>query len=296
MKSVTSTVPLGVRETRLQDHGTGTIASLDRKAALRRCDQLSVPVPWSRRDSARLAPFSSSPSPVPHSQSLIAAGARSSGAHRGRRIVQGEQGTVKHHDEDHPWLRLRLHRPLVRRAEERCQRHRRPDAICCARRSNSRPRRDDGTAGSAVHAGETIPCTLSWYPSHQTEPAAYDAIIALNETTAYWEGWSSRHEAKSEWREAELPLARDAEGTHVQADRRHHRGAHDLAAGTTGRRAQLGLSLLLAAGRDFHLECAAAGRLRQGGDSLARMAAARGGGLAAGSADSVRRDGRAPPG
>ena len=47
-------------------------------------------------------------------------------------------------------------------------------------------------------------------------------------------------------------LADHAEGADLRADRRHRRGADDVAARADRRRAQLGLSLLLAARRDVH--------------------------------------------
>ncbi len=55
-------------------------------------------------------------------------------------------------------------------------------------------------------------------------------------------------------------LADHAEGADLRADRRHRRGADDLAAGTARRRAQLGLPLLLAARR--HADAAGADERR----------------------------------
>src|SRR5581483_3889137 len=67
-------------------------------------------------------------------------------------------------------------------------------------------------------------------------------------------------------------LARHAKSADLWADGRHGRSAHDVAPGAARRRAELGLSLLLASGRDFHALCAAHLGLSGGGESVARMA------------------------
>jgi GH15 family glucan-1,4-alpha-glucosidase len=132
-----------------------------------------------------------------------------------------------------------------------------------------------------VGAGDRESFVLNYRPSHLAALAPIDGCQALADAEAAWHRWSERCKVQGPRRGVVL------------------RSLVTLKALTykpTGRRAQLGLSLLLAAGRHVHVECAAARRLCQGGDSLAGMAAARGGGLAARSADSVRRDGCAPPG
>ena len=85
------------------------------------------------------------------------------------------------------------------------------------------------------------------------------------------------------------------ESAHVRADRRHCRGADDVAAGRDRQRAQLGLSLLLAA--RFHVRAVRADerRLQGGSARVARLAAARGGGRSVEAADHVRPGGRAAP-
>ena len=120
------------------------------------------------------------------------------------RIIQGEQGTVKLAME----IILRFDYgcivPWVRRRKDGISAIAGPDAMLLRTPVELEGRDETTVAEFTIHAGETIPFALSWYQSHQTEPAAYDAMAALNETTAYWENWSSRHEGKSEWREAEL--------------------------------------------------------------------------------------------
>ena len=120
------------------------------------------------------------------------------------RIVRGEQGTVTLAME----LIFRFDYgsivPWVTATPRRASAIAGPDAMLLRTLVDLEGRDETTVSEFTVHAGETVPCTLSWYPSHQTEPAAYDAMTALDETTAHWEKWSSRHEAKSEWREAEL--------------------------------------------------------------------------------------------
>ena len=68
-------------------------------------------------------------------------------------------------------------------------------------------------------------------------------------------------------------LAADAEGADLLSHRRHRRRADHVAARTARRRAQLGLSLLLAARCDLHAAGADACRLSRGGAGLGRLAA-----------------------
>ena len=63
-------------------------------------------------------------------------------------------------------------------------------------------------------------------------------------------------------------LGADPEGPDVRADRRHGRGADDVAAGIAGRRAQLGLPLHLDPRRDLHALGAARARPRRRGPRL----------------------------
>ncbi len=71
-------------------------------------------------------------------------------------------------------------------------------------------------------------------------------------------------------------IADHPEGSDLRADRRPRGRAHHVAAGVAGGRSQLGLSLLLAARRDLHLEFPAAGRLQRRGLGVARMVVAGG--------------------
>jgi len=53
-----------------------------------------------------------------------------------------------------------------------------------------------------VAAGERIPFTLTWHPSHLPESATRHPIRALEETEAYWRQWAARLICDSEWRAA----------------------------------------------------------------------------------------------
>jgi GH15 family glucan-1,4-alpha-glucosidase len=43
-----------------------------------------------------------------------------------------------------------------------------------------------------IQAGDRVPFTLSWFPSHEPPPEARDAEDALHATTAFWTEWTSR--------------------------------------------------------------------------------------------------------
>jgi GH15 family glucan-1,4-alpha-glucosidase len=53
-----------------------------------------------------------------------------------------------------------------------------------------------------VAAGERVPLTLTWYPSHETEPAAPDAEAVVRDTEAWWRDWSGRCAYEDEFRDA----------------------------------------------------------------------------------------------
>ena len=111
-----------------------------------------------------------------------------------------------------------------------------------------------------VGEGETIPFVLTYGPSHLPVPEPIDPAQALQDTEDFWTEWCSRCTYEGEQPRSGDALADHAEGADLCADRRHRRGADDLAAGKARRRAKLGLSLLLAARR--HLYAAGADELR----------------------------------
>ena len=120
------------------------------------------------------------------------------------RIIQGESGSV-------PMTMEMIFRfdygsivPWVRRRPDGLSTVAGPDALLLRTPVDLVGRGETTVAAFTIRAGETIPSTLSWYRSHQTEPAAYDATASLKEATEHWQSWSQRYEAKGEWREAEV--------------------------------------------------------------------------------------------
>jgi GH15 family glucan-1,4-alpha-glucosidase len=120
------------------------------------------------------------------------------------RIIQGEHGSV-------PMTMEMIFRfdygaivPWVRRRNDGLSVIAGPDALMLRTPVNLVGRDETTVSEFTIHAGETIPCTLSWYRSHQTEPAGYDALAALKEATEHWQSWSKRYAAKGEWRDAEI--------------------------------------------------------------------------------------------
>jgi GH15 family glucan-1,4-alpha-glucosidase len=55
-----------------------------------------------------------------------------------------------------------------------------------------------------VAAGERVPFTVTWFPSHTELPAAVDADEALRDTEAFWREWSSRCSYDGPYRDAVL--------------------------------------------------------------------------------------------
>jgi GH15 family glucan-1,4-alpha-glucosidase len=92
--------------------------------------------------------------------------------------------------------------PWVRRRPDGLSAIAGPDALQL--RSSVRMRGEDFTtvAEFTVNAGETVPFTLTWYPSHLPETRSRHPEKALRETQQWWEEWSARCTASGEWRDA----------------------------------------------------------------------------------------------
>jgi GH15 family glucan-1,4-alpha-glucosidase len=54
-------------------------------------------------------------------------------------------------------------------------------------------------ASFTVAEGDRVPFTLTWYPSHEKLPEAFDAENALVDTESYWEEWASRCTHGGRW-------------------------------------------------------------------------------------------------
>jgi len=56
-------------------------------------------------------------------------------------------------------------------------------------------------ADFTVGAGEKIPFSLTWFPSHRAEPPTKDPMSEVSDTTDWWRDWSGRCKYRGEWRE-----------------------------------------------------------------------------------------------
>jgi GH15 family glucan-1,4-alpha-glucosidase len=51
-----------------------------------------------------------------------------------------------------------------------------------------------------VNAGDRVPFTLTWFPSHRSAPPATDAAAEIGDTAEWWRAWSRRCSYRGEWR------------------------------------------------------------------------------------------------
>ena len=118
------------------------------------------------------------------------------------RVVEGRRGQVPMRLE----LTIRLAYgaliPWVRRADGGILAIGGPDALRF--RAPVELRGEDFTtvADFTVSAGQRLPFTLTWFPSHRPEPAPIDALGAVEATTRWWEAWSQRCSFEGPWRDA----------------------------------------------------------------------------------------------
>jgi len=90
--------------------------------------------------------------------------------------------------------------PWVRRAEGGLLAVAGPDAL---RIEHGVPLEPDGLTHRAsfrVSAGDRVPFSLTWHPSHQGPPARIQAEQAVDQTTAWWREWSALCTYEGEWR------------------------------------------------------------------------------------------------
>ena len=112
---------------------------------------------------------------------------------------------------------------------------------------------EDGAAVArkTLRRGESCYCALSW-DGIKPPADAGEAARRVDATVNYWRRWLERGQFPRP-PVADPPAARgaDAEGAGLRAERRPDRRAHHLAARGSGRRAQLGLPVLVGAGLDL---------------------------------------------
>ena len=108
------------------------------------------------------------------------------------RLVEGVQGSVTMDC----LLRMRLGYgqiiPWVRRVEGRIVAVAGPDSLWLDTPVTLTGRNLAHHATFTVSAGERIPFTLTWMPSHEDAPGACDALDALALSERFWQDWSSR--------------------------------------------------------------------------------------------------------
>ena len=108
------------------------------------------------------------------------------------RIVEGLDGEVPMRSE----LAIRFDYgkvvPWVRRVDHARVAIAGPDGLCLRTPVEVHGEEMTTVSEFVLRAGERVPFTLTWFPSHQELPAAIDAEAALNETEEFWLGWAAR--------------------------------------------------------------------------------------------------------
>jgi GH15 family glucan-1,4-alpha-glucosidase len=120
------------------------------------------------------------------------------------RVVEGKKGQVAMRMEliirfDYGWIV-----PWVRRTEHGMRATAGPDTLYCRTPVPLRGKDLHTVAEFTVSAGQRIPFTLTWAPTHQPEPEGPDVERSLRETEAWWQDWAGRCTYQGEWREAVL--------------------------------------------------------------------------------------------
>lgn len=115
------------------------------------------------------------------------------------RIVKGVRGTVEMHEDVRirfgyataiPWVRQNTaERPSALIAVAG------PDGVIL-RGATRHAKHNTHESTFAVHSGETVDLTMTWFPSHRNPPAPIDAQQALSHTRSWWNAWaaSNNHE------------------------------------------------------------------------------------------------------
>jgi GH15 family glucan-1,4-alpha-glucosidase len=119
------------------------------------------------------------------------------------RMVEGVRGRVAMRSE----LVIRFDYghiiPWVRRVDDTRYAVAGPDALCFRTPAHTRGENMRTVSEFTIEEGERVPFVLTWYPSHETEPARIDPEVALAETENFWREWNARRtvELPNEWRD-----------------------------------------------------------------------------------------------
>jgi GH15 family glucan-1,4-alpha-glucosidase len=118
------------------------------------------------------------------------------------RLVEGRRGKVTMRME----LVIRFDYgsivPWVRRLPEGLSAIGGPDAALLRTSVETRGEDLSTVADFTVSAGEQVPFTLTWYPSHQPAPAPSDPAARIADAERWWRAWSSRCTYDGQWRDA----------------------------------------------------------------------------------------------
>jgi GH15 family glucan-1,4-alpha-glucosidase len=108
------------------------------------------------------------------------------------RIVEGVRGHVAMRSE----LVIRFDYghivPWVRRVDDSRYAVAGPDALCFRTPATTRGENMRTLSEFTIEEGERVPFTLTWYPSHEREPAWLDPEAELAETESFWREWNAR--------------------------------------------------------------------------------------------------------
>lgn len=120
------------------------------------------------------------------------------------RLVEGVEGVV----ELETVIRLRFGYgavlPWVRRSGDAVWAVAGPDAVWLRTPARLVGRDMAHRASFTVAAGQAVPFTLTWTPSHLGPPEPVDAPVALEQAERFWAGWSSRCGYQGKYRDAVL--------------------------------------------------------------------------------------------
>jgi GH15 family glucan-1,4-alpha-glucosidase len=79
-----------------------------------------------------------------------------------------------------------------------------PDALRLSTPVETCPGGAGESAEFTVSEGETVPFSLTWFPSHQSVPAYRDPFGLVSDSERWWRAWSERCTYEGEWREPVL--------------------------------------------------------------------------------------------
>jgi GH15 family glucan-1,4-alpha-glucosidase len=118
------------------------------------------------------------------------------------RIVEGKRGTVRMRLE----LVIRFDYgsvvPWVQRANDGLTAIAGPDSLYLVTPVEVRGEDLTTVADFTVNAGQRVPFSLTWHPSHLPRPGAIGATDALDTTERWWRQWSARCKYAGPWKDA----------------------------------------------------------------------------------------------